>query len=128
MNRRATLCRLMAFSGLLLLMALPACSKASPKGAFILPSGDDPRFALLNSTTIAPFHFKDISINDFSDEIKLTQKLKCSVVLRGQVEELRFSLDFRGGTLKELLEQTVQVVPISIRFDQIAVVIDKAGK
>ncbi|MGC4017286.1 MAG: hypothetical protein QM755_22640 [Luteolibacter sp.] len=85
------------------------------------PGPKDPRTKPLGTIKIPATEFKNVPLDEWINALQLSQKLRCSVVLRGGVGNLKVSLKFKGGTLRQLLDQLAVETPVRLKFEDLCV-------
>ena len=87
--------------------------RSTAPGSFHLCAPEDPRHNAVKTTVMPAQRFDDISFSEFCDQVKLWDLVQSRVTIFG-AEEMRFSLDFAGGTVEQLLEQVARALPVSL--------------
>lgn len=117
-------------SAILLLLIVAAApplhaGEPFPYGSIRYPADPyDLRNKFMNSAKVDAFDRQNCSLDELLWELKLPHKLRCSTVLRWRVGDLRFSMKFEGGTVKQFLKQLVLVAPVTVDFSDYAVVFE----
>lgn len=93
-------------------------------GGVSLPRKNDSRYAALYSAKIEKLDIDNLTVGEICDRIKLPSRLRCSVVIRGKAQNMRTSLQFRGGSLKDFLDELTSKIPIAVSFNELSVVIE----
>lgn len=88
--------------------------RSTAPGSLHLCAPEDPRHNAVKTTVMPAQRFDDISLSEFCDQVKLWDLVQSRVSFHSGSAPLRFSLEFAGGTVEQLLEQVARAVPVSL--------------